>query len=155
MVYMNVVVTALGIFMAIQLDEIIRQWPWREERVTLTGHWHVLAGIIATIILLYYADLAGLKGRPRQIFGWVIIVASDLAFGAVAVFETKRLFVSEFAQQALVDWAILLTDIGLATVLLFLGIFLVWRLVDLFKRNGRWRQELAAKPAGPEQEVLK
>jgi len=155
MVYMNVVVTALGIFMAIRLDEVIRQWPHREERVALTGHWHVLSGIIATIILLYYADLAGLKGRARQIFGWVVIVASDLAFGAVALFETKRLFVSESAQQSLVDTAILLTDIGLATVLAALGIFLGWRLIDLFKRNGRWRRELDARPTGSEQEVLR
>lgn len=155
MVYMNFVVTALGIFMAIRLDEVIRQWPWREERVALTGHWHVLSGIIATIILFYYADLAGLKGRARQVFGWAIIVASNVAFGAVALFETKRLFVSESAQQTLVDWAILLTDIGLATILLSLGIFLAWRLVDLFKRNGRWREELAKKPTGPDQEVLR
>jgi large-conductance mechanosensitive channel len=156
MVYMNFVVTALGIFMAIQLDEIIRQWPWREERVTLTGHWHVLAGIIATIILLYYADLAGLKGRARQWFGWVVIVASDLAFGAVALFETKRLFVSEAAQQTLVDYAILLTDIGLATVLVALAALMLWRLVDLLRRRGRWRTELeeARRQGQNEQEVL-
>ncbi len=142
MVYMNFVVTAVGIFMAIMLDEIIRTWPAREERVALTGHWHVLAGIIATIILLYYADLSGLKGRARQWFGWIIILGSDLAFGAVAVFETKRLFVDEIGQQPLVDIAILLADVGLASVLLLLGILMAWRLADLFSRGGRWKKEL-------------
>ena len=142
MVYMNFVVTFIGIFMAIQLDEIIRQWPAREERIALTGHWHVLSGIIATIILLVYADFAGLKGRVRQWFGWVIILFSDLAFGAVAVFETRRMFVSEIGQQSLVDGAILLTDIGLAVVLTALGSLMVWRLIDLFKRRGRWQKEL-------------
>ncbi len=142
MIYMNFVVTAVGIFMAVKLDEVIRTWPAREERVALTGHWHVLAGIIATIILLYYADLAGLKGRVRQVFGWVIILFSDLAFGAVAVFETKRLFVSELAQQSLVDTAILLVDIGLAVVLTALGALMFWRLFDLFRRRGRWKREL-------------
>jgi hypothetical protein len=39
MVYMNFVVTAVGIFMAIRLDEVIRKWPLREEQVALTGHW--------------------------------------------------------------------------------------------------------------------
>ncbi len=141
MVYMNFVVTAVGIFMAIKLDKIIRTWPAREERIALTGHWHVLAGIIATIILLYYADLSGLKGKARKIFGWVVILASDLAFGAVAVFETKRLFVSEVDQQSLVNVVILLTDIGLALVLVMLAILMVWRLIDLFKRNGRWKRE--------------
>src|SRR5512143_3118399 len=103
MVYMNFVTTFIGIFMAIQLDKIIRVWPAREERIILTGHWHILAGIIATIILLYYADLIGLKGRARQWFGWLIIVASDIAFGSVAVFATKRLYVAESEQQSLVN----------------------------------------------------
>jgi hypothetical protein len=148
MVYMNFVVTAVGIFMAIKLDEIIRIWPAREERVALTGHWHVLSGIIATIILLHYADMAGLKDRLRQVFGWVVILFSDLAFGAVAMFETKRLFVDELSQQPLVDVVILLVDIGLATVLAALGILMFWRLFDLFKAKGRWKRELSEESAG-------
>lgn len=148
MVYMNFVVTAVGIFMAIKLDKIIRTWPAREERVALTGHWHVLAGIIATIILLHYADMIGLKGRVRQWFGWVVILFSDLAFGAVAVFETKRLFVDELGQQPLVDTVMLLTDIGLAAVLTVLGILMFWRLWDLFKAKGQWTGELEESPQG-------
>lgn len=141
MVYMNFGVTFIGIFVAIKLDEIFRVWPAREERIMLTGHWHVLSGIIATILLLYYADLSGLKGRARQWFGWIVIIGSDLAFGAIALFETKRLYVTEAGQQGLVDLVILLTDIGLASVLLLLGILMVWRLVDLFKKDGRWQKE--------------
>lgn len=141
LVYMNFGVTILGIFMAVRLDEVIRVWPAREERVVLTGHWHVLSGIIATILLLYYADLSGLKGKIRQWFGWIIIIGSDLAFGAIALFETKRLYVTEAGQQLLVDVVILLTDIGLAVVLLLLGILMAWRLVDLFKKDGRWNKE--------------
>jgi hypothetical protein len=159
MVYMNFTVTAIGIFMAVRLDEVIRVWPAREERVALTGHWHILSGIVATIILLYYADLAGLKGRARQWFGWVVILGSDLAFGAVSLFETKRLYVSEANQQPLVNWTMLLTDIGLASVLVVLGALMVWRLIDLFNQRGRWSHELAeVKRVPPEpgvgQEVL-
>ncbi len=108
----------------------------------LTGHWHILSGIIATIILLYYADMAGLKGKWRQIFGWTVIIGSDLAFAAVTVFEIKRLFVSESAQQPLVNWTMLLGDLGLAAVLVALASFLIWRLVDLFKRDGRWTSRI-------------
>jgi uncharacterized membrane protein len=143
MMYMNAVVTAVGIYMAISLDSVIREWPWREERVTLTGHWHILAGIIATIILLYYADVAGLKGRARQWFGWIVIIASDTAFAAVTLFTTKRLYVSESAQQPLVNWTMWLTDLGLFLVLLMLGILMVWRLFDLFKQDGLWKKEAA------------
>jgi len=148
MVYMNFTVSGVGIFMAIKLDEIFRAWPVREERIPLVGHWHILAGIIATIILLYYADLAGLKGKTRRWFGWLIILASDLAFGAVTVFSMKRLFVTQAAQEPVVNWTTLLADIGVILVLVVLAVLMVWRLIDLFKKDGRWRQELA------EQETL-
>ena len=154
MVYMNFVVSGPGIYMAINLDEIFRQWPAREERVILTGHWHILAGIIATIILLYYADMAGLKGKARQWFGWLVIFGSDLAFGAVMIFALKRLFVSESAQQPLVNWTILFVDAGIILVLTMLGIIMGWRLIDLFKRKGRWTQELSeADLDAPAEEV--
>jgi hypothetical protein len=142
MVFMNFTVSGVGLFMAAKLDEVFRVWPHREERVVLTGHWHILSAIIATIILLYYADLAGLKGRARRWFGWLVILGSNLAFGAATVFEMKRLFVSEAAQQPLVSWTMLLNEIGLATVLLVLAALMVWRLVDLFKTYGRWKDEL-------------
>jgi hypothetical protein len=142
MVFMNFTVSGIGIFMAVKLDEIFRVWPHREERIILTGHWHILSGLIATIILFYYADLAGLKGKARQWFGWTVILGSNLAFGAMTVFSMKRLFVEQVAQQNITNWTMLLADIGLAGVLVVLALFLLWRLYDLFQRNGRWAEEL-------------
>ncbi len=142
MVYMNFVVTFIGLFMAIRLDKVIRVWPQREERITLTGHWHILAAICATIILLYYADLIGLQGRARKWFGWFILIPSDIAFAAAALFSTKRLYVAESTQQPLVDTIMLVMDATLATVLATLAILLVWRLLDLFAGRGKWRAEL-------------
>lgn len=143
MVFMNFTVSGVGIFMAVKLTEIFRVWPHREERITLTGHWHILASLIATIILFYYADLSGLKGRKRQWFGWLVILMSNLAFGSATVFSMKRLFVTEAEQQNIVNWTMLLVDIGLAVVLVALAIFMIWRLYDLFLEKGRWAQELA------------
>ena len=142
MVFMNFVVSFPGIFMAVKLDEIFRVWSLREERVILTGHWHILSGIIATIILLYYADLAGLKGRARRTFGWTVILGSDLAFAATTIFMMRRLFVTEAAERLLANIATLLMDAGLGVVLLALAVLMVWRLIDLFTRRGRWRAEL-------------
>jgi hypothetical protein len=139
---MNFTVSGVGIFMAVKLDEIFRVWPHREERIVLTGHWHILSAIIATIILLYYADLAGLKGKVRKIFGWSVIIFSDLAFAAATIFSMKRLFVSESAQQPLVNWTMLLVDLGLALVLVALAMLMIWRLADLFKKQGRWVEEM-------------
>jgi hypothetical protein len=141
MVFMNFTVSGVGIFFAVCLDEVFRLWPAREERIELTGHWHVLAAIIATIILLYYGDMIGLKGKTRKWYGWAIILLSDLAFAAVTILETKRLFVSEAAQQPLVNTLILAMDFGLGMLLLVLAMVMAWRLLDLFRSKGRWTEE--------------
>lgn len=147
MVFMNFVVSFPGIFMAVKLDEIFRVWPLREERVILTGHWHVLSGIVATILLLYYAHLAGLKGRVRKIFGWSVILASDLAFAATLIYMLKRLFVPPWGEAPLVNVTTLLMDAGLGIVLVALAALMGWRLIDLFTRRGRWRAELVESDA--------
>jgi hypothetical protein len=142
MVFMNFTVSGIGIFMAVRLDEIFRVWPAREERIELTGHWHVLSAIIATIILLYYGDMIGLQGKLRKLYGWAIIILSDIAFASVTIFEMKRLFISEATQQPLVNTVMLLMDFGLAMLLVVLAMVMVWRLADLFKKRGRWTEEL-------------
>ncbi len=141
MVFMNFTVSGIGIMMAVKLDEIFRIWPAREERIELTGHWHILSAIIATIILLYYGDLIGLKGRIRRWYGWSIIILSDLAFASVTIFEMKRLFISEAEQQPLVNTVMVLADFGLGMLLVLLALVMLWRLFDLFKRKGRWTEE--------------
>jgi len=145
MVFMNFTVSGVGIFLAIKLEEIFRVWPHREERITLTGHWHILAALIATIILMYFADLSGLKGKTRKWFGWLLIILSDIAFGSATVFSMKRLFVDELNQQGVVNTTMLLMDIGLGVVLVMLALFLLWRLYDLLQDKGHWAKEFAAE----------
>lgn len=142
MIFMNFTTSFVGIFMAVKLEEIFRVWNHREERIELTGHWHILATIIAIMILFYYADRLSLQGKLRQWFGWTIIIGSDLAFAAVTIFEMKRLFITEYTQQPLVNVLMILVDIGLGGVLVMLAGFLVWRLIELIKPNGIWRKEL-------------
>ncbi len=152
MLFMNFTTSFIGIFMAVKLDEIFRVWPAREERIELTGHWHVLSAIIATIILMYYGDMIGLKGKVRQWYGWGLIVLSDFAFAAVTIFEMKRLFITEAVQQPLVNVLMYIMDFGLAMLLLLLAIVLGWRLIDLFKSKGRWAEEVDHELA---EEVMK
>ncbi len=142
MIFMNFVTTFIGIFMAIKLEDVMRVWPAREERITLTGHWHILAGIIATIILLYYGDIIGLKGKIRKWYGWTIIIGSDLAFTGATLYSLKRLTIPEMLQDSAVKTQMLMIDIGLGAVLILLGALMVWRLIDLFKKNGRWAKEM-------------
>ena len=90
---------------------------------------------------MYYGDMIGSKGKLRQWYGWGLIVLSDIAFAAVTVFEMKRLFISEAVQQPLVNVLMYAMDFGLAFILLILAIVMVWRLIDLFKKKGRWKEE--------------
>ncbi len=138
--------------MAIRLDQIFRVWPAREERIELTGHWHVLSAIIATIILMYYGDMIGLKGKIRQWYGWLLIILSDIAFGAVTIFEMKRLFITEAVQQPLVNYLMYAIDFGLGMLLVLLAVVMVWRLTDLFYNKGRWKVEVDQELS---QEVIK
>lgn len=143
MLFMNFTTSGIGIFMAVKLDEIFRVWPAREERIELTGHWHVLSAIIATIILLYYGDMLGLKGKLRKLFGWSIIILSDIAFAGVTIFEMKRLFITEAEQQPLVNVLMYAIDFGLGMLLVLLAVVMLWRLTDLFKKKGRWTEEVS------------
>jgi hypothetical protein len=152
MLFMNFTTSGIGIFMAVRLDEIFRVWPAREERIELTGHWHALSAIIATIILLYYGDMLGLKGKIRQWYGWGIIVLSDIALAGVTVFEMKRLFITEAVQQPLVNLLMYAIDFGLGMLLVLLAVVMVWRLIDLFRHKGRWTEEKEQELA---QEVMK
>ena len=152
MLFMNFTTSGIGIFMAVKLDEIFRVWPAREERIELTGHWHALSAIIATIILMYFGDMHGLKGKVRQLYGWGIIFLSDIALAAVTVFEMKRLFVSEAQQQPLVNGLMVAIDFGLGMLLVLLAVVMVWRLIDLFKSDGHWAEEATQELA---QEVMK
>ncbi len=152
MLFMNFTTSGIGIFMAIKLDEIFRVWPAREERIELTGHWHALSAIIATIILMYYGDMLGLKGKVRQLYGWSIIFLSDVALGAVTIFEMKRLFITEAEQQPLVNGLMYAIDFGLGMLLVLLAVVMVWRLTDLFKPKGRWSEEATHELA---EEVMK
>lgn len=144
MVFMNFTVSGIGIFMAIKLDKIFRIWPAREERITLTGHWHILAAIIATIIIMYYWDISGMKGKTRKWAGWILIIAGDIAFASATIFSMKRLIVTEYTEQPLVNTVMLLMDFGLGAILVILAMFLGWRLFDLTKQEALWKKEAAS-----------
>jgi len=136
MVFMNFTVSGVGIFMAIRLEEIFRTIPFREERITLTGHWHILAALTGTIVLFYLlSEVFPLKGKMRKWVGWGIIIGSDLAFAMATLFSLKRLWIAEEVQEPLVNFYMLLLEIGLGTTEVILGIIMVFLLVRLLKRK--------------------
>ncbi|MGQ9665767.1 MAG: hypothetical protein ACUVWB_00505 [Anaerolineae bacterium] len=136
MIWLQPVMVFPGIYTAVKLDEIYRTWPFEAERRILVGHWHILATLSATIMLLLVADRLRLSGRLRQWVGWGTVIGSDLAFAAGAVYE----YLPPAADRSLV---MLLLDAGLGTALIALAAFMVWRVMDLFRARGQWADELA------------
>ena len=122
--------------MAVKLEDIFRVIPFREERITLTGHWHILATLTGTIILFYImSKIFPLKGKIRKLFGWGVIMGSDLAFAMVTLFSLKRLWVLEENQQPLADFYMLLAEIGLGLLEIILGIYMFWLLIKLISKK--------------------
>jgi hypothetical protein len=142
MVFMNFCVSGIGIFMAIKLEDIFRVIPFREERITLTGHWHILSVLTATIVLMYIVrKIFPIKKKIGNILGWVIIISSDLAFAMITLFSIKRLWVIEEAQQVMVNTVHFFSEIGLGVLLTTLGIYMVVRFLD-FLKNGKTVSEI-------------
>ncbi len=141
MLFMNFVVTFVGLFMAATLDEW-RHHPLLMERITLSGHWHILSTIIAIMIMFIYAERIGLTGKIKHWFVWPVVIGSNVAFAAMAIYSMKHLFIEEAVWQPLINTLMILADIGLVLVLINLAALIIWRLVDLFKADGRWRKEL-------------
>jgi len=92
--------------------------------------------------LMYFGDMIGLKGKLRQLYGWLILIFSDIALASVTIFEMKRLFITEAVQQPLVNGLMLAVDIGLGSLLMILAALMVYRLIDLFKKKGHWTDEV-------------
>ena len=135
MVFMNFTVSGVGIFMAIKLEALFRYIPFREERITLTGHWHILSVLTGTIILFYLmSEVFPVKGKMRKLYGWAIIFGSNLGFAMMTLFSLKRMFVAEENQEGLVTTFMLLTDVGLGITETLLGVYVA---VTLYKFIGK------------------
>ncbi len=136
MVFMNFTVSGVGIFMAIRLEEIFRAIPFREERITLTGHWHILSVLTGTIVLFYImSEILPIKGKLRKWLGWTTIIGSDLAFAMITLFSLKRLWVTEEAQEPLVKWYMILSEFGMGALEIILAVYLIWLLIKFLNKK--------------------
>jgi formylglycine-generating enzyme required for sulfatase activity len=136
MVFMNFTVSGVGIFMAIRLEEIFRTIPFREERITLTGHWHILSVLTGTIVLFYImSEILPVKGKLRKWLGWTTIIGSDLAFAMITLFSLKRIWVTEEAQEPLVRWYMVLSEFGMGALEIILAVYMIWLLVKLINKK--------------------
>jgi hypothetical protein len=122
LVFVNLVVTGPGVYVAINLDAF-RQGPFELERSILVGHWHVLATLSAILTLLLIADRTGLRGWLRQVVGWGLLLGSSAAFIFVQFYMFRQ-------PGQDVAWAKLGFEMGIGVTMLALMLFLVGKLAD-------------------------
>jgi len=147
MLFMNFTTSGIGIFMAVKLDEIFRVWPAREERIELTGHWHALSAIIATIILMGGATfLVGLLPTFAAI-GWaapVLLVTLRLVQGLAlgGEYGGAATYVAEHAPHERrgydTSWIQTTATLGFFLALLVIGVCRVYMDAKMFAEWG-WR----------------
>ncbi len=85
------VVTLPGLYIAINLDQYQSPGYYELEIDFGIGHWHILATLIATMLLLLSIDYYNVKGKMRKIVGITIFIGSLLTFGAGAAYTIRPL----------------------------------------------------------------
>ncbi len=121
LVFVNVVVTVPGVYVAFHL-RTYRQPAYLEvERAFAVGHWHVLATLSAVVALFLVADRLGVRGALRQILGWGVLAGSTVAF----VFIQFYLFRAPGEDRA---WTVPFFEAGIALFLVALAVWLGERL---------------------------
>jgi hypothetical protein len=128
LVFVNVVVTVPGVYVAFNLDTFRTPAYLAVERTILVGHWHVLATLSAVLVLLLIADRLGIEGRVRQVFGWGLLAGSTLSF----LFVNVYMFRQPDQERA---WTVPFFETGIALSLLALAILVAVNLASSFGRD--------------------
>lgn len=126
LIFVNVVVTAPGVYVAFNLDTYRTPAYLAVERTILVGHWHVLATLSAVIVLFLIADRLGARGWVRQVTGWGLLAGSTLAFLLVNAYMFR------LPGQEKV-WTVPLFEAGIAISLLALAVSAAATLVEWAK----------------------
>ncbi len=124
-IWVNLVVTVPGVYIALKLEEI-RNGPFKLEYAYNVGHWHVLATLSAMMVLLMYIDSIKIERKwIRETLGWLVTLGSTFAFGFVMFYILKWPDMSA--------WYMYLTDVGIVLILLAIGIFCIYQLVKIIQ----------------------
>ncbi len=121
LIFVNVVVTAPGVYVAINLDTYRSPAYLAVERTILVGHWHVLATLSAVVALFLVAERLGTRGWLRQAVGWGLLAGSTLAFAFVNVYMLPPYGGSQPGQGK--AWTVPFFETGIALSLLALALF--------------------------------
>jgi len=129
------VVSLPGMYVAANLDEKYRTMEYYELEIDFgIGHWHILATLIATMLLLLSIDYFKVKGKMRKITGIIIFIGSLLTFGGGTAYMLRPL------PAEVIEPYFAITIIGV--VILFIGYTLgLFMLIKTFMKDKKKLKE--------------
>ncbi len=119
LIWGNLVTTIPGIYVGINLDTFrdvgaIGE-PYREiERDFNVAHWHILSALAGLTVCLLLIEHYKIKGKFRDLTGWLFLIGSIIGFGFGALYITRT------PETNLTDFYYIMMNIGVMTV--FLGV---------------------------------
>ncbi|TFG20168.1 MAG: hypothetical protein EU530_04035 [Promethearchaeota archaeon] len=96
--YAQIVVTICGIIVGLQTREVYRSHEWVQVEYDFNvGHWHLLAVLIATLLLLSAIDhFQHTKTTLRTLAGWFLGIGGFIAFTGANWYMMRDPAVSKF-----------------------------------------------------------
>jgi hypothetical protein len=128
LIFVNVVVTVPGVYVAFNLEQYRSLAYLEVERTILVGHWHVLATLSAVIVLLLIVDRLRIRGWARQVAGWGLLAGSTLSF----LFANLYMFRQPGQERA---WTVPFFETGIALSLLAVAMLAAAAIVDRAQRE--------------------
>ncbi|MFW9915313.1 MAG: hypothetical protein ACFFGZ_06845 [Candidatus Thorarchaeota archaeon] len=125
-VWVNLVVTIPGVYVALNLDTYRGDGYEKVERAFNTGHWHVLATLTAIVVLFLAIDYFGIKGNFRQSVGWLLLAGSIISFGFTVFCMLRDPAMDKMLSFYLIDAGVALIFAGVAIFCLALLLKFIW-----------------------------
>lgn len=126
LIFVNLVVTVPGVYVAINLDTYRLPAYLEVERTIAVGHWHVLATLSAVMGFFLVAHLRRSQNRLTQAAAWGLILGSSVAFVFIQPFMFHQ-------PGAAPTWPKPFFEAGIGVAMASLAVYLVAELVAFFR----------------------
>ncbi len=130
LIFVNFVVTAPGVYVAMNLETYRLPAYLEVERTIAVGHWHVLATLSAAMGFLLIGHLRGSRTRAARLAAWGMIAGTSVALVFILPYMFRR-------PETVVAWPKPFFEAGIGVAMLSLAVYLVAEMVAFFRGQTR------------------
>jgi len=114
--YAQIVVTICGILVGLKTREVYRLHEWMQVEYDFNvGHWHLLAVLIATLLLLSAIDhFQRRKGILRSVAGWFLGIGGFIAFSGANWYMLRNPLANKYIPMYITFVGVWILIIGFA-----------------------------------------